>query len=141
MKRLLVTSSLLALALAATTTACSPSGGCPLLPTESEVTISPDTTCLSLHISGSQGTESGRCVDGLSVTGTNNCSAALTLTPPVAQDGGSAQPVTFAAGAAVSFDVDTTEGTDADGKVTWEVPATLGTDAVTITVVAQENGQ
>lgn len=116
--------------------ACNGHGGCPLLPTDSEVSVSPATDCLSLHIEGSEDGESGRCVDGLSVTGTNNCQAPLVLTPPTAGDAGSA-PVTFAPGATVSFDVDTSRGSSADGQVIWTIPATLGSANVTIRVVGQ----
>ena len=65
------------------------------------------------------------------MVGTNGCQDPLVLTPPVAADGG-ADPVTFASGAAVSFDVDASLGSSAGGQVTWTIPATLGGASVTI---------
>ncbi|APR76052.1 Hypothetical protein A7982_01399 [Minicystis rosea] len=132
MRSLFASFAILTISLAA---ACNGNGGCPLLPTDSEVTVTPTTDCLSLHIEGSEDGESGRCVDGLSVVGTNNCQAPLVLTPPIAD--ADVGPVTFAPGAAVSFEVDTSQGTAADGQVIWSIPATLGNASVTIRVVGQ----
>jgi hypothetical protein len=137
MKRIL--SSFALLALPSTSACLNGNGGCPLLPAKSEVAVSPATDCLSLHIQGSQDTESGRCVDGLTVVGVNGCQEPLVLTPPVVVDAGSEAPVTFAPGAPVSFDVDTARGSTAAGQVTWVVPATLGSANVTITVTGQSS--
>lgn len=117
-------------------------GGCPLLPATGTVAVSPETACLTLHVEGAQSSDSSaRCVGGITVVGTNGCADAVVLTPPTAApDGGPAQELTFAPGAAVRFDVDEALGTSTPADVKWAVPARLGASTLlTVDVTVRQN--
>lgn len=129
-----VAAVLVALSLGAWGVGC---GGCPLLPGDaSPVVTTPASACLALHVEGTLSSDTGgnRCVDGVTVAGTNGCSEAFVLTPPVSAGDGGAAELTFAPGAAVRFDVDTVNGTSTASSVSWSVPAAIGSQAVTLTI-------
>ncbi len=122
MSRIAIT--LVSFVVLATLSSC---GGCPLLP-HSAGPIEGGPSCLSLDFGR-------RCVDGVTVTGTNGCTEALVLTPPVS----AAKEMTFAAGGRVSFEADQSEGTISASEVTWSVPARVGTQAVTLVLKVPRN--
>lgn len=83
------------------------------------VDVNPTSTCLVLageyHASGS-------------ISGKNNCQETLVVTP----DG--AAPMSFPPGAAISIDPRSLPSSKDAGAGTWVLPASLGTQDLTITV-------